>query len=73
MLVVFTSVAEFLIIAIYMGEIPAVAEHVSLEPTGTMEDDHRETTLGKTIKKNDLELLTLNRARILNTRRNVKV
>ena len=50
MLVVFTSVAEFLIIAIFMGEIP-VAEHDRKEPTGTMEDDHRETTLGKTNKK----------------------
>ena len=73
MFVVFrTSVAEFLIIAMYIGGIP-VAEHDSKEPTGTTEDDNRKTTLGKTNKKSDLNQLTLNRAPVLNTSRNVKV
>ena len=51
MFVVFTSVVEFLIIAMYMGRIPAMAEQDSLEPTGTMEDENGKTTLGKTNKK----------------------
>ena len=52
MFVVFTSVVEFLIIAMYIGGIP-VAEHDSLEPRGTSttrRDDHGKTTLGKTNK-----------------------
>ena len=72
MFVLFTSAAEFLIIAMYIGGIP-VAEHDSKEPTGTTEDDNRKTTLGKTNKKSDLNHLTLNRAPVLNTSRNVKV
>ena len=63
-LVVFTSVVESRIIAMYVGGIP-VAEHDNLEPTGTMGDNNRKTTLGKT--KNDLHLLTLNSAPILNS------
>ena len=71
--VVFTSVVEFLIIAIYMGGIP-VAEHDRKEPIGLMRDDDPKTTLGKTnTKKRNLELLTLNRAPLLNKRRNAKV
>ena len=64
--VVFTSVVEFFITAMNIGGIP-VAEHDNLEPTGTMGDDNRKTTLGKTKKKNDSHLLTLNSAPILNS------
>ena len=50
--VVFTSVVEFLIIAMYIGGIPAVDEHDSLElrGTSTTRDDHGKTTFGKTNK-----------------------
>ena len=52
MFVVFTSVVEFLIIAMYIGGIPAVDEHDSLElrGTSTTRDDHGKTTNKVAIK-----------------------